>query len=192
MTPTPSVNAANLIAGASLHLSMLGHGTTTWNLSKVGPESQLAPAEVIGITSPTAGLVPPSPGGWVYQRTERPGQGHLSVGPTQSLMIVLIDTIDGTPEASQALRYWGDFLHIPRIASSGGQGLTMVTPFEVNGEGPRYLHLYEFDRPDVDDCMRDIRRKIGAQLNAEELDIFSQHPQRKMVYSATYTFGSTL
>ena len=50
---------------------------------------------------------------------------------------------------AQALRDWGDFVHIRHIAEVGVPGYAMITPYEnVSGGDPRFLHFYEMDTDD--------------------------------------------
>jgi hypothetical protein len=56
-----------------------------------------------------------------------------------------------TPDVWQELRDWADFLHIREIAATAVPRMTMITPYENRGSGsPRFLHLYEIDRPDAE------------------------------------------
>ena len=63
-----------------------------------------------------------------FLRTPRPGQGRLTGKPTVSLSLVLISPT--TPDEAQALRDWGDFVHLNHIVEAGVPGFTMITPYE--------------------------------------------------------------
>jgi hypothetical protein len=95
----------------------------------------------------TTGAVPPDITGYCFDHYSRPGQGIVSDKPTLGLELVLISA--STPEQSQALRDWADFVHIRDIAAASIPHFTMITPYENRAEGsPRYLHFYELDTDD--------------------------------------------
>ena len=84
-----------------------------------------------------------------FRRTGRPGQGILTGKPTLGLELVLVSPRE--PGGAQALRDWADFIHIRYIAAAAVEGFTMITPYEnVNGDSPRFLHLYEMDTADAE------------------------------------------
>jgi len=84
-----------------------------------------------------------------FERVPRPAQGILGAGPTLGLEIVFVSP--STPEVRQDLRDWADFLHIREIAATVVPGMAMITPYENKGSGdPRFLRLYEIDRPDAE------------------------------------------
>src|SRR5581483_5097505 len=58
----------------------------------------------------------------------RPGQGTTSERPTLGLELVLISP--RTPEEAQALRDWGDFVHLRDIAAADCEHFSMITPYE--------------------------------------------------------------
>ena len=88
------------------------------------------------------------PGGLLFERTPRPGQGRLRSGdPTSGLVVVLISP--ATPGVAETLRDWADYVHISQIAAANVPGYTMITPYRrvprEPATGPWFLHLYELD-----------------------------------------------
>ena len=75
---------------------------------------------------------------------------------------------DHAADEAQALRDWGDFVHLNHIVEAGIPGFTMITPYEnATGGDPRYLHFYEFDDPDAEVTfkrMRPMRRGAARRL----------------------------
>ncbi len=70
-----------------------------------------------------------------------------------------------TDAEAQALRDWGDFVHINHIVEAGIPGFTMITPYENATKGdPRYMHFYEFDDPDAEVTFKRMRPLVEAQL----------------------------
>jgi hypothetical protein len=116
---------------------------------------------------------PPTPDdveGLHFRRTPRPGQGSLSGRPTIGLSLVLISPND--PADAQALRDWGDFVHIRHIAAVGVPGYTMITPYEnATGGDPRYLHFYEMDTDEPELAFKSmtplVEERIGRQGTPE-------------------------
>jgi hypothetical protein len=95
-----------------------------------------------GFTAPSD--LPEAVTGHHFRRTARPGQGRLTGRPTIGLSLVLISPT--TPDQAQALRDWGDFVHISWIAAVGVPGYSMITPYEnATGGDPRFMHFYEMD-----------------------------------------------
>lgn len=80
-----------------------------------------------------------------FRHYPRPGQGRLTGRKTVGLSLVLISPRN--PEDAQALRDWGDFVHIRLIAEAAVPGYSMITPYEnaLPGATPKFLHLYEID-----------------------------------------------
>jgi hypothetical protein len=119
-----------------------------------------------------------------FLRTPRPGQGRLTGKPTVSLSLVLISPT--TPDQAQALRDWGDFVHLNHIVEAGVPGYTMITPYENATEGdPRYLHFYEFDDPDAETTFKRMRPMVEAKIGewgTPECDAWAFHPALRIVY----------
>ena len=98
-----------------------------------------------------------------FLRTPRPGQGRSPGKPTVSLSLVLISPT--TEDEAQALRDWGDFVHLNYIVEAGVPGFTMITPYENATKGdPRYLHFYEFDDPNAEVTFKRMRPLVEARV----------------------------
>src|SRR5207237_1446246 len=142
--------------------------------------------------TPLADGAPPPEGrgpgdGFCYRRTPRPGQGRLTVGPTTGLVVVLISPRSPDEAAAQALRDWGDFVHLSHIAATGVPGYTMITPYEVEGDGPRYLHLYELDADDPEAAFQAMTPLVRARLGDEAaFAAWAWHPELRIDYVSTY------
>ncbi len=101
-----------------------------------------------------------------FRHYARPGQGTISPKPTLGLELVLISP--RTPLEAQALRDWGDFVHIHDIAAAQPPHFTMITPYEnVTGDSPRYMHFYELDTDDPEPAFRAMTAYTRARSNAE-------------------------
>ena len=99
----------------------------------------------LGVYEVQDGFVPPraTPDvrGLHFRHYPRPGQGILSGESTLGLMLVLISPREEA--GAQALRDWGDFIHLPPLAV-GNLGFSMITPYEnLTGGSPRFMHFYE-------------------------------------------------
>jgi hypothetical protein len=117
----------------------------------------------------------------------RPGQGSLSEQPTLGLELVMISPRD--PEEAQALRDWGDFVHIRDIAAAAPPHFTMITPYENHGRGPRYLHLYELDTDDPEPAFREMTPTTLARIGAygtHDRREWSGHPALVIDYVNTF------
>ncbi len=91
--------------------------------------------------------------GYLFRHYQRPGQGTISAKPTLGLELVLISP--RMAREAQALRDWGDFVHIHDIAAAQPPHFTMITPYEnVSDVGPRYMHFYELDTDDPEPAFR--------------------------------------
>jgi len=151
---SPEVYAARR---QSIVRGLPGVGTATlWRNQKPGREDfprTIPEFATLAVFEVDASFAAPSCEGEVrgrhFERTPRPAQGILGAGPTLGLEVVLVSP--STPEARQDLRDWADFVHIRAIAATVVPGLAMITPYENAGSGdPRFLHLYEIDRPDAE------------------------------------------
>lgn len=127
-------------------------------------------------------------GGYHFVATARPGQGILTGRPTIGLCLVLISP--RTAEGAQALRDWGDFVHIRHIAEAGVPGYTMITPYEsATGGEPRYLHLYEIDRDDPEAVFQSMTPLVASRLGGRDSDAYREwawHPELRIDYVSTY------
>jgi hypothetical protein len=139
------------------------------DLPRVLPEFTLLGVYEVGDDF-TAPPTPDDVDGLHFRRTPRPGQGSLSGRPTIGLSLVLISPED--PADAQALRDWGDFVHIRHIAAVGVPGYTMITPYEnATGGDPRYLHFYEMDTEEPELAFKSmtplVEERIGRQGTPE-------------------------
>jgi hypothetical protein len=153
-------------------------------------------AEVDANFSPEAVpvAVPSAVPGWNFRRTSRPGQGVLTGRPTVGLLVVLVSP--RRPDDAQALRDWGDFVHIRHIAAAGVPGYGMITPYErVDGTEPRYLHLYEFYESDAERVFQLMPPLVEARLGrrgSPPFDAWASHPSLRIDYVNTFNLqGST-
>lgn len=127
---------------------------------------------------------PPATTGLHFRHCPRPGQGRLTGRPTIGLSLVLISPRQ--PERAQALRDWGDFVHLRHIAEVGVPGYSMITPYENVAEGdPRYMHFYEMDTDDPEASFQAmtplVTERIGAP-DTPEWRVWAQSPDLRIVY----------
>jgi hypothetical protein len=112
-----------------------------------------------------AGALPGDITGYCFDHYRRPGQGTISDKPTLGLELVLISA--PTPEQSQKLRDWGDFVHIRDIAAAAPDHFTMITPYENRAAGsPRYMHFYELDTDDPEPAFRQMAPSTVARIGS--------------------------
>ena len=132
----------------------------------------------LGVYEADAGFRPPDdvPGdvtGLHFLHYRRPGQGTISDRPTLGLELVLISP--RTPSEAQALRDWGDFVHIRDIAAACCEHFTMITPYEnATGGPPRYMHFYELDTDDPEPAFRKM-----APATIAHIGNYGTHPQEE-------------
>jgi len=119
-----------------------------------------------------------------FRRTTRPGQGRLTGRPTIGLSLVLISPRE--PEQAQALRDWGDFVHIRHIAEVGVPGYAMITPYEnVTGGDPRFLHWYEMDTDDPEASFQAMTPLVAQRVGepgSEAWDRWAGTPELRIMY----------
>ncbi len=140
------------------------------------------------------GFVPPTPldgvGALHYRRTPRPGQGRLTGKPTRGISLVLISPRD--PADAQALRDWGDFVHLRFIAEVAVPGYTMITPYEhADGGDPRFLHFYEMDTDEPEVAFRAMTPLVTELLGGRdtpEWEAWAVHPALRIMYVDNFAF----
>ena len=119
-----------------------------------------------------------------FRRTPRPGQGRLTGQPTLGLSLVLISP--RRPEQAQALRDWGDFVHIRHIAEAGVAGFTMITPYEnASGGDPRFLHFYELDTDDPEPAFKRMTPTVSERIGepgTEAWNAWAMTPELEIWY----------
>jgi len=124
-----------------------------------------------------------------FRHYPRPGQGNLSGKPTLGIELVFISPRE--PQGAQALRDWGDFIHLRHIAAASVPGFTMITPYEnVSGGTPRFMHLYEMDTPEAEEAFRRMtpvteERRIGKQ-GTPRWEEWATHEQLVINYVNTF------
>jgi hypothetical protein len=130
-----------------------------------------------------------------FRHYPRPGQGTVSAKPTLGIELVLISP--KTPDEAQALRDWGDFVHIHDIAAAQPEHFTMITPYEnVTGEAPLYMHFYELDTDDPEPAFRGMtpatEKRIG-EWNTHPYEEWFMHPSLVIDYVNTFRrLGTTI
>lgn len=148
--------------------------------------------DLLGVHELVDGFAPPPPAdgitGLHFAATPRPGQGVLGHEATDGLLLVLISP--RTREEAQALRDWGDFVHLRHIAEAAVPGFRMITPYErVGGGEPRYLHLYELCTDDPEATYTSmtplVQQRIGRP-GTPEYDAWAWHPALRIDYVNTF------
>jgi hypothetical protein len=175
------------IAAPALWIDRLGAGDTRWEDCAPGRTDlprRLPDMPVLGITQLDSNHARPDGDGFLYRRTPRPGQGRLTGCPTAGLVLVLISPKH--PEQAQALRDWGDFVHISHIAAAAVPGYSMITPYEVDGEGPRFLHLYELEGDDPEATFNAMTPLVRTRLDDDSFRAWTWHPELVIDYVSTY------
>jgi hypothetical protein len=152
----------------------------------------LPECRTLGLVETTldAPLPPPDPAvptSLRFVRTGRPGQGSLGDEPTTGLELVLISPRD--PAGAQALRDWADFVHLRHIAEAAVPGFRMITPWVNEGEGPRFLHLYELHTDDPEGAFQAMTPAVARRLGGEDSEAYrawAWHPQLRIDYVNTF------
>jgi hypothetical protein len=175
------------MAAPALWIDPSGAGETRWEDCVPGRTDlprRLPEMPMIGISALAADAPRPAREGLCYRRTSRSGQGRLTARPTTGLVLVLISAQPSGD--AQALRDWGDFVHLSHIAAAGVPGYTMITPYEVDGRGPRFLHLYELDGEDPERVFQSMTSLVRARLGDDEFTRWAWHPALSIDYVSTY------
>jgi hypothetical protein len=138
--------------------------------------------------APAAGDLPDGVRGHHFTRTPRPGQGCLSGRATVGLSLVLISPKERAH--AQALRDWGDFVHIRHIAEVGVPGYTMITPYvNARGDDPLFMHFYEMDGDDPEASYQAMTPLVTERIGARDTDAWKRwawHPQLRILYVNTF------
>ena len=137
----------------------------------------IAEFQTLGVYEADASFSPPAvPDGVTglhFLHYRRPGQGTVSDRPTLGLELVLISP--PTPDEAQALRDWGDFVHIRDIAAASCEHFTMITPYEnATGGTPRFMHFYELDTDDPEPAFRKM-----APATMDRVGAYGTHPKEE-------------
>lgn len=124
-----------------------------------------------------------------FRHYGRPGQGILTGKPTLGISLVLISP--RTAAGVQALRDWGDFVHIRYIAAAAVEGFTMITVYEnTSGGSPRFLHLYELDTPDAEEAFQRMPRTTRDRQIGSDRALWKEwsgHDQLVIDYVNSFT-----
>ncbi|HXY94976.1 MAG TPA: hypothetical protein VEP49_21125 [Acidimicrobiia bacterium] len=178
-------------------LTLPGVERATWwrNVYRGRPEQWfvLPEFDTLGVYECDPSFVSPStPAGITghhFVRTPRPGQGRLTGNPTVSLSLVLISPT--SEDEAQALRDWGDFVHLNHIVEAGVPGYTMITPYENATKGdPRFMHFYEFDDPDAETTFKRMRPLVEARLGpwgTPACNEWAMHPALQIMYVNSFS-----
>ena len=148
--------------------------------------------ELLGLYEVDDGFSPPEAPADVrplhLRRCPRPAQGRLTGRPTLGLLLVLISP--RRPEEAQALRDWGDFVHLRHIAEAAVPGYTMITPYEnATGGEPRFCHLYEMDTDDPDAAYASMIPLVTERLGppgSEAWRTWATCPELRIDYVSTF------
>lgn len=167
----------------------------TW-WESASPQGQGLPTEMddfglLGVCETTGELVAPDTPDDItalqFRRYPRPAQGRLTGRPTVGLLLVLISPTE--PNRAQALRDWGDFVHLRHIAEAAVPGYTTITPYErVGGDDPRFLHFYEMDTDDPQGAFEAMTPLVTARLGAdtEQYRTWAWTPELRIWYVNTF------
>lgn len=107
-----------------------------------------------------------------FRRHPRPSQGILTGRPTTGLLIVWISP--RSPEVTQSLRDWGDFVHIRHIAAAGIPGFSQISVYEnVAAIDPTYMHFYEFDGEDAEATFSTMIEHVAPRLGGVDTQAYA-------------------
>ena len=177
-------------------LELTGVSRATW-WDNVVPNRSDLPRKLpefttLGVFEVDEGFVTPAPPegitGYHFRRYRRPGQGRLTGKPTIGLSLVLISPRH--PDNAQALRDWGDFVHIRHIAEAAVPGYSMITPYEnVSADDPKYMHLYEMDTDDPETAFQAmtplVTERVGP-VESPEWQAWAMSPELRIMYVNTF------
>lgn len=134
------------------------------------------------------GPTPDAVSGLHFRHCPRPGQGRLTGRPTTGILLIFISP--RRPEQAQALRDWGDFVHLRHIAEAAVPGYTMVTAYERVDEGePRFMHLYEMDSDDPEGTFQSMTPLVAERLGppgTPAFDRWALTPELRIDYVNTF------
>ncbi|MBL7488094.1 hypothetical protein I6A60_10600 [Frankia sp. AgB1.9] len=119
------------------------------------------------------------------RRYPRPSQGSCSGEQTTGILLVLISPRDA--DAAQALRDWGDFIHLRHIAEAGVPGYRTIAAWENEHlTGPRFCHLYEMTGDDPQATFERMTPLVRGRLDPSTFRSWAWHPQLVIEESRTY------
>jgi len=145
-------------------------------------ESATAAYDAVPAADPTSTSI-------ALRRYPRPSQGICTGERTTGILLVLITP--RTDDQAQALRDWGDFVHLRWIAAAGVPGYTTITPYEnVNGGSPRFCHFYEMPSSDpratFESMTPRVAELLGGGPGTPAYDDWANHPALRIDYVNTF------
>jgi hypothetical protein len=161
-------------------LARPGVDRVTWWANNVPGRDELpmavADGTLLGVAEVGDGFVAPDPlagtTARLFHRYPRPSQGILTGAPTTGLLVVWISARSAGD--TQAVRDWGDFVHIRHIAAAGLPGFTQITPYENAAAGdPRFMHFYELDAEDPEAAYMAMARHMARYFGGSRTDAFA-------------------
>ena len=172
----------NCAERAEVLLRVPGATRVTWwencDLGRTDLPMRVSDGNVLVVVEAEGAFVPPPPSAdvsesHVFVRHTRPSQGVLTGTPTLGLLIVWISP--RTPELADALRDWGDFVHIRHIADAGIPGFTQISVYENQSKGdPLFMHFYEFDNVDAEKTFSTMVDHVAPRIGGAHSQAFSQ------------------
>ena len=109
----------------------------------------------------------------VFLRHARPSQGVLTGEPTLGLLIVWISP--RSPEFTDVMRDWGDFVHIRHIADAGIPGFTQISVYEnQTHDDPLFMHFYEFDNLDAEGTFSTMIEHVAPRLGGVDTPAYAE------------------
>jgi hypothetical protein len=122
------------------------------------------------------------------QRYPRPSQGICTGERTTGLLLVLISPRQESQV--QALRDWGDFVHLRWIAAAGVPGYRMITPYEHVDRGtPRFCHFYEMVSDDPRATFESMTPMVSSLLGGADAPAYvewTRHPALRINYCNSF------
>jgi hypothetical protein len=181
-------------------LARPGVDRVTWWANNVPGRDELpmavADGTLLGVAEVGDGFVAPDPvadtTAHLFRRYPRPSQGILTGAATTGLLVVWISP--RSPGDTQAVRDWGDFVHIRHIAASGLPGFTQITPYENTAVGdPRFMHFYELDAEDPEAAYMAMARHMARYFGGSRTDAFAtwadwEAAGAQVIYCNTFRF----
>jgi hypothetical protein len=160
-------------------LALPGVDRVTWWANNVPGRTELPMAvpdgTLLGVAEVGGDFVAPEPApgttAHLFRRYPRPSQGILTGTPTTGLLVVWISP--RSPEHTQAVRDWGDFVHIRHIAAAGVPGFTQITPYEnAAAVDPTFMHFYELDSDDPESAYMAMARHMARYFGGSRSEAF--------------------
>jgi hypothetical protein len=104
------------------------------------------------------------------------------------LLLVLISPREESQ--AQALRDWGDFVHLRWIAAAGVPGYRTITPYEHVDRGtPRFCHFYEMVSADPRATFESMTPLVSSLLGGPDSPAYvgwTRHPTLRINYCNSF------